>query len=383
VQLRSAGSRKDLEELMNAFREQSFESLGDLVYFDTPTQGVPPASATGALREAIRLWESGRADWRLWEEDAEAARSTVASILGCPITNLALIPSVVGAAATVAVQAPPGRFVVADREYRSNLLPWLAQRRFGREVIVLSGDDLSRQLEGAIDDDTALIAISSVQSDNGDRVDLARVIRAARQSRALVFIDATQSLGVVTLGVDADQVDFIAAAGYKWLLGARGTGYFYVRPELQSSFEPVLASTRSAADVEDGRYYGEPFIPFADARRFDQSQAWLSWVAARPGLEMLAKIGTHKLEEHALGLSARFRSGCTEMGYGENLAATELSSPVVTLSTPDPKGVHRELSRQGVRAAVRPTGVRFGFHFYNDVSEVDRALDIISEYLKC
>jgi selenocysteine lyase/cysteine desulfurase len=364
---------------MNVSHKQGFEALRDLVYFDTPTQGVPPSSATVALREAIRLWESGRADWTLWEEEAEAARTAVASILGCSATSLALIPSVVSAAATIAVQAPPGRFVVADREYRSNLLPWLAQRRFGREVIVLDGKGLSRQVESAIDENTALVAISSVQSDDGDRVDLEHVIKAARANGALVFVDATQSLGVIELGVDPAQVDFIAAAGYKWLLGARGTGYFYVRPELQSLFEPVLASPLSAADVESGRYYGAPFTPFDDARRFDQSRAWLSWVSARPGLELLARIGTRKLEEHALGLSARFRGGCIEMGYGENLTATELPSPIVTLSIPDPEGLHRELSRRGVRAAVRPTGVRFGFHLYNDEAQVDRALDVISE----
>lgn len=365
---------------MTISRKQSFQALDDLIYFDTPTQGVPPSSATRALGEAVRLWESGRADWKVWEEDAEAARSAVALMLGCSHASLALIPSVVSAAATVALQAPPGRFVVADREYRSNLLPWLAQRRFGREVVVLSGSRLSEQLERAIDKNTSLVAISSVQSDDGSRTDLKRVVKAAREKGVLVFVDATQSLGVVGLGIDLAQVDFIAAAGYKWLLGARGTGYFYVRPELQSSFEPVLASPLSASDVKDSRYYGEPFIPFDDARRFDQSQAWLSWVAARPGAEMLASIGIRDLEEHALGLAARFRAGCAEMGYGENIAETELPSPVVTLLMPDSEGLYQMLASRGIRATVRPAGVRFGFHIYNDEAQVDRTLDIISNY---
>jgi selenocysteine lyase/cysteine desulfurase len=358
---------------------QEFAALGGLAYFDTPTQGVPVAEGAEALKRAVLRWEAGDADWREWERDAEAARSSVAALLGCRASDVALVPSVVAAAATVAAQLAPGRIVVADREYRSNLLPWLAQRRFGREVTVLEGDGvLSERIVDEIGDDVALVAVSSVQSSDGARADLGRIVAAAHEREVSVFVDATQSMGV--LATEAVAADFVAAAGYKWLLGARGTGYFYVRPGLQESYWPVLAGPMSAADVVDGRYYGEPYRPFDDARRFDQSLAWLSWVAARPGLETLARVGIRRLERHALGLASRFREGCLRLGLERSLSGTELPSPVVALSVPDPDGLQRELLRHGVKASVRPSGVRFGFHLYNDHAQVDRALEVLARY---
>jgi selenocysteine lyase/cysteine desulfurase len=361
---------------------REFAALGGLAYFDTPTQGVPTSRGAEALREAIRSWESGDADWKAWEAEANATRAALAALLGCASSDVALVPSVVAAAATVAAQLPPGRVIVADREYRSNLLPWLAQRRFGREVTVLGDEDnlsLSERIAEEATRGAALVAISSVQSADGARVDLRRVVSTAHENGVLVFVDATQSMGVLETAVEDVQADFVAAAGYKWLLGARGTGYFYVRPELQQSYWPVLAGPMSAADVLEGRYYGEPYTPFDDARRFDQSLAWLSWVAARPSLETLVRVGIRELERHALDLSSRFRAACAGMGFGENLSATELPSPIAVLSVPDATGLHRELSRHGVKASVRPTGVRFGFHLYNDDAQVDAALEVLAK----
>ena len=360
---------------------REFAALDGLAYFDTPTQGVPTLRGANALREAIRRWESGTADWKSWEADAEAARSALAVLLGCASSDVALVPSVVAAAATVAAQLPPGRIIVADREYRSNLLPWLAQRRFGREVTVL-GDEgvLSERIAEETRRGAALVAISSVQSADGARANLRGVVSAARDNGVLVFVDATQSMGVLEMAAEDTQADFVAAAGYKWLLGARGTGYFYVRPELQQSYWPILAGPMSAADVLEGKYYGEPYTPFDDARRFDQSLAWLSWVAARPSLETLVRVGIRELERHALDLSSRFRAACAAMGFEEKLSATELPSPIAVLSVPDATGLHRELLRHGVKTSVRPTGVRFGFHLYNDDAQVDTALEVLAKH---
>ena len=287
----------------------------------------------------------------------------------------------VSAAATVAVQLRPGRIVVANCEYRSNLLPWLAQRTFGREVDVLEGDNLSEQIMEKIDGDTALVAISSVQSADGARVNLDRIVARAHDEEVLVFVDATQSLGVVEFDVTSVPADFVAAAGYKWLLGGRGTGYLYVRPEIQQTLRPVLASPMSASDVLDGLYYGGPYTPFDDARRFDQSLAWLSWVAARPAAELLAYVGASNLERHALSLASRFHCGCAELDCEVKLASTDLPSPIASLDVPNPQRLQQELRRHQIMTTVRPTGVRFGFHLYNDESHVDRALEIISEHL--
>ena len=47
----------------------------------------------------------------------------------------------------------------------------------------------------------------------------------------------------------------------------------------------------------------------ADARRFDISPAWLSWVGATPALELLCDLGVGSTHAHDLRLANRLRAG--------------------------------------------------------------------------
>ena len=46
--------------------------------------------------------------------------------------------------------------------------------------------------------------------------------------------------------------------------------------------------------------YGSPLRLAADARRFDVSPAWLSWVGQAPALELLTSVARESLHAHAV-----------------------------------------------------------------------------------
>jgi len=84
-----------------------------------------------------------------------------------------------------------------------------------------------------------------------------------------LFIDATQSLGVLPLDVRDVQPDYLVAATYKWLLGPYGMGFLYVAPHRQSG-RPIEEhwSTRSGSeDFARLVDYRDEYQP--GARRFD------------------------------------------------------------------------------------------------------------------
>jgi hypothetical protein len=62
----------------------------------------------------------------------------------------------------------------------------------------------------------------------------------------------------------------------------------------------------AGADVHKS-CFGPPLRLAADARRFDTSPAWFSWVGAQPALELLNPIGVSA--EHDVALAHRFRAG--------------------------------------------------------------------------
>jgi selenocysteine lyase/cysteine desulfurase len=339
--------------------EGAFEGGRTAGYLDTATYGLPPRATVAALEGAVRGWQEWD-DWHRWEEDGEACRALFARIVGTAPEDVSLQPAASAAAGIVAASLPaePGNNVVCyERDFHSVLFPFLALERRGVEVRLRPLD----RLADAVDERTALVAVSSVQSADGQVADLS----ALRSAGVRVFVDGTQSIGALPL--DLAGVDYLAVAAYKWLLCPRGLAFFYVRRQRLDEIEPWLAGWKSSR-LPYQRYYGPPRELTEDARRMDTSLAWFLAAGARPSLELLAETGAERIAEHDLALARRFCDG---------LGLPHAGSAIVQVETADAEALLARLERAGVRAAGRDGAVRFSFHLYNDEADVDRALEIL------
>ena len=121
-----------------------------------------------------------------------------------------------------------------------------------------------------------------------------------------------------------------------------------------------------AADDPHASYYGPPLRLSTDARRFDVSPAWFSWVGAAPALELLVEIGVEQIHEHDLRLANLFREG---------LGLEPGDSAIVAAEIPDAEEL---LRGSGVMAAAREGHLRTSWHLYNDEYDVERALAVLS-----
>ena len=151
-----------------------------------------------------------------------------------------------------------------------------------------------------------VVAISLVQSSTGEVAALDDVVAAAREVDALVVVDGSQAVG--WLPVDASQVDAFACVGYKWLMSPRGSAFLALSERMQERLRPINAGWYAGADVHTS-YYGPPLRLATDARRFDVSPAWFSWVGTAPALELLEQIGIEQVRAHDVALADRFRAG--------------------------------------------------------------------------
>jgi selenocysteine lyase/cysteine desulfurase len=331
-------------------------------YLDTATYGLPPRSALEALEQAAEDWRRGE-DWSRWEEDGEACRALFARIVGAKAEEIALVPALSVAAGVVAVSLPAERgsnVVCYEGEFHSTLFPALALEQ--REVEVRLRP-LERLAE-AVDERTALVAVSSVQSADGRVADL----EALKATRVRLFVDGTQSVGA--LPIDLAGVDYLGVAAYKWLCCPRGTAFLYVNPERLDEIEPWLAGWKSFANVYDD-YYGAPRDLARGARRLDVSLPWLLAAGSRPSLELIAKLGAGRIAEHDLGLARRFSAA---------LGLPEPASAIVRVPVPDTEDALGRLKHAGVRCSGRAGALRLSFHFYNDERDVERALEALRTF---
>lgn len=332
----------------------------ETVYLNTASFGLPPDPAWAALQQAQEDWRHGRVSWEHWTAVTDRARAEFATLVRAQTEHVVVGATVSGLISHVATALPDGSRVLApEPEFVSLLFPFLAQAHRGVTVDVVPLDRLAE----AIDATTDVVAVSAVQSSTGEVAHLDAIAAAAAHHGARTVIDATHAIGWLPL--DASRFDAVACAAYKWLMSPRGTAFMVVTPELAETLNPDQAGWYAAKSPLTDQF-GPPLRLATDARRFDTSPAWFSWVGTEPALRVLNEIGVENVYAHDIALANRFRRG---------LGEPESNSAIVTSAIEDATD---KLARAGIMAAARAGRLRASFHLYNTEADVDAALNALS-----
>ncbi|MEV7792287.1 aminotransferase class V-fold PLP-dependent enzyme [Streptomyces sp. NPDC087512] len=347
---------------------ESFETLvraefdPKTTYLNTASTGLLPVRTLAALREVA---ESAAAGQPLdMFADVEASRAAFARLLGVPASRVATGSSVATFSGLVAASLPAGAEVLTAEADFSSLVNPLHMRG----DLKVRSVPLERIAE-SVRPDTALVAVSSVQSADGRVADLAALRDAARAHGARTLVDASQSNGWLPLS--AGDFDFVTAVGYKWVLCPRGVAFLVVPPDL-GGLTPLFAGWASGEHPWESCY--GPVEELAhSARRFDESPALFSYTGARHSLALIEELGVEAVHAHDTALADRFREGLGSLGH-EPVPAP--GSAIVSV----PGLGHRQgdLGRAGVQVSDRAGNLRAAFHLYNTEADVDRLLDVLS-----
>jgi kynureninase len=158
----------------------------------------------------------------------------------------------------------------------------------------------------------------------------------------------------------------------KWLCGGPGAGWLYVRPDLQTKFEPKVtgwAAHRAPFAFEPGA------IDYAsDIHRFlHGSPAIPALYAAESGYDIVNEVGVERIRAKSIKQTARLIELADEQGWRVNSPrAADKRGGSVIMDVPHAAAVVRELAARGVLVDYRPgAGIRLGPHFYNTDDELD------------
>ncbi|NBM18091.1 aminotransferase class V-fold PLP-dependent enzyme [Streptomyces sp. GC420] len=338
------------------------EFAPETTYLNTASSGLIPARAVAAMRDAVAGAAAGRpADMFA---DVEAARASYARITSVPVDRVAAGGSVAVYTGLIATSLPSGAEVlVAEGDFSSIVNPFHMRGDLKVRAVPLEG------LAGAVRPGTALVAVSAVQSADGRIAALDGIAEAARAHGARTLVDVSQAAGWFPF--DASAYDFTVTVGFKWLLCPRGVAFLTV-PEDTGWVTPVFAGWVAGERPWDACY--GPIEELAhSARRFDESPALFSYVAARHSLALVEEIGAGRVHLHDVALADRFREGLARMGR-EPVPAS--GSAIV--SVPGLGHRQEELGRAGVQLSDRAGNLRAAFHLYNTPTDVDRLLDALS-----
>ena len=101
---------------------------------------------------------------------------------------------------------------------------------------------------------TNLVVINHASNVTGVVQPIAQITELAHRHGAQVLLDAAQTAGHVPFSVSELNIDYLAAAGHKGLLGPLGTGILYVAEGLEQQLRPV----RSGGTGPDSESLNQP-----------------------------------------------------------------------------------------------------------------------------
>lgn len=133
-----------------------------------------------------------------------------------------------------------------------------------------------------------LVVLNHASNVTGCVQPVAELTEMAHRTGALVLLDAAQTAGHLPLSMRQLNVDFLAAAGHKGLLGPLGTGILAVRPGLELELTPA----RSGGT---GTFSQSPEQPEEMPDRFESGNLNLPGIAGlRAGVEYLLSEGVDR-----------------------------------------------------------------------------------------
>jgi cysteine desulfurase/selenocysteine lyase len=272
--------------------------------------------------------------------------------------------------------------VLPEGEHWNNAFPWFALRERGVEVrvapLAADGAVLPESIEALVDHRTRLVTTAHVQFATGHRCDIPRLAAIAHRKGALLVVDGIQGAGCCPLNLAADGVDVYAAGGFKWLLGAPGTGFLYISKAARARVRPTLP----------GMFAGGPalteLVLHGDARQYEGgSIAYALFHGWTAGLALLREVGVGAIFERnqrLTGLLLRGLEGKPHLRLLSPVADPAARSQIVVVTAGSPER-NRELCdkllAQGVVVANRADSVRISPNFYNTEEEIARLLELL------
>jgi len=337
----------------------------------------------------------GASHYPEWMKVEQALRENICQLINAPCSDdIALVKNTSEALSMVAYGLnwkPGDNIVIARQEFPSNRIVWQSLQAQGVEVkfvdLYLNAnsdesftDTAEDHLIAAIDENTRLLSVSSVQYGDGLRMDLKKLGQYCHNNHILFCVDAIQSIGALGFDVQAIEADFVMADGHKWLMSPEGLGLFYCRADLRKQMNLSQYGWRMTEDIFD--FDTLNWAEASTARKFEcGSPNMLGIHALNTSILLILERKIEFIEKMLINNSkyiikklAAVPGISIKSDTNNNRLSGIVSFRHETVSS---EKLYHDLMARNVICAMRHGNVRFSPHYYTPTEVIDGAIEIL------
>jgi selenocysteine lyase/cysteine desulfurase len=380
--------------LQTDWRQEWFE-IEDATYLNISGQSPMPRVSIRAVQAALEAKKNPhhKPDSTFFEVP-NRIRATIARLIGGKPEEVAVTS---GASAGVAAVAygltwkPGDEVITAKGEFPLQYTTWKPmEEREGLKLKIVSPRErfiTADDLIGALTPKTRLVSVSLVRFDDGSLLDAARVAAACHAQGALLLLDVSQCCGGMPVDVHKLGADFIVSAGYKWLLGPFGTGFFWVKREHLQMVRPgpfywmAVAGSDNFANLN----FDDP-KPAPSAKRWDAPE-WASYynfnlAAMDASVDFVERMGPERVAAYNKKLiELLFERLPKDRFVLASPADAARRGPYGCFAARSPEKTaeaYTHLRKENVIVSLREGNIRVAPHLFNTERDIDRLISVVT-----
>ncbi len=301
-------ARLDAADPLARWREEFALPDNGLTYLDGNSLGALPKRTKARLEHIIgKEWGAGLI--RSWNDAGwitmpATVGAKIAPLIGAQRQEVIVCDSVsvnLFKLIAAALAMRPGRKVVLSEpgNFPTDLymIEGVAAMGLAEPRLVAA-----QQIEAALDDQVALLALTHVHYKTGAMHDMARLTRAAQDAGALVLWDLSHSAGAVPVRLNDCGADLAVGCGYKYLNGGPGAPAFvFVAQRHLAALRQPLSGWMGHAQPFS---FAEDYAPAAGIEKLlCGTPPILALAALEEGVDVIAAIGMAPLVTKSRQLS--------------------------------------------------------------------------------
>jgi selenocysteine lyase/cysteine desulfurase len=376
------------------WRQEWFE-IEDATYLNLASQSPMPKVSIRAVQAALEANKNPhhKADSTFFQVPTRI-RASIAKLIGGKPEEIAVTSGAstgVVAVAYALTWQPGDEVITAKGEFPLQYTTWKPmEEREGLKLKIVSPRErfiTADDLIAAMTPQTRLVSVSMVRYDDGSLLDTPRVAEACHKQGALLLLDASQSCGAMPMDVNQLGADFIVSAGYKWLLGPFGTGFFWSKNEHLKIIRPGPFHWMAVAGSDNFAALNfENSKPEANAKRWDSAE-WASYynlnlVAMDASVDFVVRMGPELVAEHNRKLIELLFERLPKDRF---VSASPLDPAkrgpygcFAARSKEKTAEVYQTLRKENVVVSLREGNIRVSPHLYNTERDIDRLISVVT-----
>jgi cysteine desulfurase/selenocysteine lyase len=159
-------------------------------------------------------------------------------------------------------------------------------------------DGLVRLFEAAIRPETKVLSFCHVTCTTAWRFPVKQICAMARERGIITVVDGAQSVGMIQVDVKDLGCDFYVSSTHKWLFTPKGTGFLYIRQDVED---------RIGLGYHTHRGRGAQLTAFRFENHASQSPAPLVGFAV--AVDFHNAVGTSLIEERGAAMASYLKTG--------------------------------------------------------------------------